>query len=277
MIGPDGKPGADRRRRSPATRRRRAPAASRRAARVPGGAARRQTPADHCAATSTTYDARLHARAGERLPLRQLVPDRHQARKDALQGRRADLPARGNRTEPLRRRLQTAGRAPSRRRCASTPARCSCRRARWKAPAGRSPTTAPNSFYVLNDDPVLTGSDITNPQQGFDEGAGGNGAAERQLRLHLARQERLRTGHQGNRPPRPGSAAAGRRQGSGAAALRGRARRPADHGAVDRLHEVPRRDRRDPTARRSPAASRSPPRRNSPTSSSRARCRSSSH
>jgi SecD/SecF fusion protein len=33
----------------------------------------------------------------------------------------------------------------------------------------------PNSWYVLNDNPVLTGSDITNPQQGFDEGAGGNG------------------------------------------------------------------------------------------------------
>ena len=33
----------------------------------------------------------------------------------------------------------------------------------------------PNSWYVLNDDPVLTGSDITNPQQSFDEGAGGSG------------------------------------------------------------------------------------------------------
>ncbi len=33
----------------------------------------------------------------------------------------------------------------------------------------------PNSFYVINDDPVLTGADITHPQQGFDEGAGGNG------------------------------------------------------------------------------------------------------
>ncbi len=34
----------------------------------------------------------------------------------------------------------------------------------------------PNSFYVINDDPVLTGADITNPQQGFDEGGGGSGA-----------------------------------------------------------------------------------------------------
>ena len=33
----------------------------------------------------------------------------------------------------------------------------------------------PNSWYVLNDDPALTGSDITNPQQSFDEGAGESG------------------------------------------------------------------------------------------------------
>ena len=33
----------------------------------------------------------------------------------------------------------------------------------------------PNSWYVVNDDPALTGSDITHPQQGFDEGSGGNG------------------------------------------------------------------------------------------------------
>jgi SecD/SecF fusion protein len=35
---------------------------------------------------------------------------------------------------------------------------------------------SPNSFYVVNDEPVLTGADITNPQQGFDEGGGGTGA-----------------------------------------------------------------------------------------------------
>jgi SecD/SecF fusion protein len=33
----------------------------------------------------------------------------------------------------------------------------------------------PNSWYVLNDDPVLKGEDITNPTQGFEEGAGGTG------------------------------------------------------------------------------------------------------
>ncbi len=33
----------------------------------------------------------------------------------------------------------------------------------------------PNAYYVLNDVVVLTGNDITNPQQGFDEGGGGTG------------------------------------------------------------------------------------------------------
>jgi SecD/SecF fusion protein len=41
--------------------------------------------------------------------------------------------------------------------------------------AGKVSNPNPNAFYVLNDDPVLTGNDITNPQQGFDEGAGGSG------------------------------------------------------------------------------------------------------
>jgi SecD/SecF fusion protein len=40
---------------------------------------------------------------------------------------------------------------------------------------GKIINESPNSWYVLNDNPVLTGSDITNPVQGFDEGAGGNG------------------------------------------------------------------------------------------------------
>jgi SecD/SecF fusion protein len=41
---------------------------------------------------------------------------------------------------------------------------------------GKIINRTPNSWYVLNDDPVLTGADIRNPQQGFDEGAGGTGA-----------------------------------------------------------------------------------------------------
>lgn len=41
--------------------------------------------------------------------------------------------------------------------------------------SGKVLNSLPNSFYVLNDEPVLTGADITHPQQGFDEGSGGNG------------------------------------------------------------------------------------------------------
>ena len=42
--------------------------------------------------------------------------------------------------------------------------------------AGKITQKSPNSYYVLNDDPVLEGKDITNPQQSFDEGNGGSGA-----------------------------------------------------------------------------------------------------
>ncbi|HTY95664.1 MAG TPA: protein translocase subunit SecD, partial [Solirubrobacteraceae bacterium] len=41
--------------------------------------------------------------------------------------------------------------------------------------SGKIVNPSPNSYYVLNDNPALKGSDITNPQQGFDEGAGGSG------------------------------------------------------------------------------------------------------
>jgi len=41
--------------------------------------------------------------------------------------------------------------------------------------SGKVVNQNPNSYYVLNDNPAMKGSDITNPQQGFDEGAGGNG------------------------------------------------------------------------------------------------------
>ncbi len=40
---------------------------------------------------------------------------------------------------------------------------------------GKVTNRSPNSFYVLNDNPVLSGADITHPQQGFQEGNGGKG------------------------------------------------------------------------------------------------------
>ena len=41
--------------------------------------------------------------------------------------------------------------------------------------AGKVTNRSPESWYVLNDNPALTGADITHPQQSFNEGAGGNG------------------------------------------------------------------------------------------------------
>jgi SecD/SecF fusion protein len=40
---------------------------------------------------------------------------------------------------------------------------------------GKVINQSPNSWYVVKDEPVLTGADVTNPTQGFDEGAGGSG------------------------------------------------------------------------------------------------------
>jgi SecD/SecF fusion protein len=41
--------------------------------------------------------------------------------------------------------------------------------------SGKAVNRSPNSWYVLNDNAVLTGADITHPQQSFNEGGGGNG------------------------------------------------------------------------------------------------------
>ncbi len=41
--------------------------------------------------------------------------------------------------------------------------------------AGKVTNPSPNSWYVLDDNPVLTGADVTSPQQSFEEGAGGTG------------------------------------------------------------------------------------------------------
>lgn len=38
--------------------------------------------------------------------------------------------------------------------------------------SGRTVNPSPNSFYVLNDDPALSGADINNPAQDFEEGTG---------------------------------------------------------------------------------------------------------
>jgi SecD/SecF fusion protein len=42
--------------------------------------------------------------------------------------------------------------------------------------AGKVTQKSPNSWFVIVDNPVLTGADVKNPRQSFDEGAGGTGA-----------------------------------------------------------------------------------------------------
>src|SRR2546423_5424854 len=44
-----------------------------------------------------------------------------------------------------------------------------------EAASGKVTNKSPESWYVVKDNPVLTGADITHPQQGFNEGGGGNG------------------------------------------------------------------------------------------------------
>jgi SecD/SecF fusion protein len=42
--------------------------------------------------------------------------------------------------------------------------------------SGKVTQKSPNSWFVVKDNPVLTGADVKNPRQSFDEGAGGTGA-----------------------------------------------------------------------------------------------------
>ena len=94
---------------------------------------------------------------------------------------------------------------------------------------GQGHQTSPNSWYVLNDNPVLTGADIKQP------GAELRRRRRRRRARRTSRSASPRTARASSRtsPSRSPSAArkpsSGRAQGSGPAALRGGARRPADH------------------------------------------------
>jgi SecD/SecF fusion protein len=44
--------------------------------------------------------------------------------------------------------------------------------------SGKVTQQSPNSWFVIRDAPVLTGADVKNPTQSFDEGAGGTGAGK---------------------------------------------------------------------------------------------------
>ena len=157
--------------------------------------------------------------------------------------RRRSCPA-GNRTEPVRRRLQTAGRGQ-----AEGGARQPRHRARAGAPdrkqnSGKVTQKSPNSYYVLNDDPVLTGADITNPQQGFDEGGGGTGAPNVTFGFtshgkSVFQRVTKEIAHRGQEAQLPGVGKEAAQQ-HFAVVLDGQ----LITDAVDRLHQVPRRHRR---------------------------------
>ena len=122
-----------------------------------------------CARHDTTW-RRLHARAGRTSCIYgswYLLDTEHEkVSSDAERPQETEA-------EPVRRRLRT----PPKRRQAEGRARQPRHRARagptGRSDAGKVTQPSPNSCYVLNDDPVLNGTDITNPQQSFDEGAGG--------------------------------------------------------------------------------------------------------
>ena len=142
--------------------------------------------------------------------------------------------------------------------------------------SGKVIKAEPNAFYVLNDNPVLSGEDINNPQQGIQNEGGGSGLPDVTFGFSShGRKTVFEAVTKRDRPARRRRPAAGHHQGQA-----------LQHFAIVLDEQVitapsidytqyPDRDRRLETARRSPAASRSPPRRTSRTSFSPARCRSS--
>ena len=144
-------------------------------------------------------------------------------------------------------------------------------RAEQPDPKGKPPP----AWYVLADQPILGGTDIKNPEQGFDNGPGesgqpnvtfdftghGAGVWSKFTRKLSQRGQEFSLGAQGD-AVQP--------------ALRHRAGQRADLGPADRLAPVPRRPGRRPGVARSRAASPSTPPSSWPTCSRRAPCRSSS-
>src|SRR5258705_1977479 len=47
---------------------------------------------------------------------------------------------------------------------------------RAESPDNQKPADRPDAYYVLRDQPALSGTDIKNPEQNFDQGPGGSGA-----------------------------------------------------------------------------------------------------
>ncbi len=130
--------------------------------------------------------------------------------------------------------------------------------------------------YVLRDRPALSGDDIKNPEQQLRSD---HQPAERHLRLHRPRSDRVPGRHPGDRAagrddrPGRGGGEPGHR-GAVLAALLGRPGRPDRHPADHQLRREPGWNRRADRRRRSQATSRSAPRRTWPSSFASGRCRS---
>ncbi len=166
--------------------------------------------------------------------LRQLVPARHGARKGACEG-----------PEETEHDLYTdVGKQPKGAKLKAVrvnPGTVLVQAHPVESASGKVSNPSPNSWYVLKDDPVLEGDNVTNPTQSNDESTGqpdvtfGFTSHGKKVFEQVTKE----IAHRGQEAQLPGVS-----KEAGAAALRGRARRPADHGAVDRLHQVPGRDRR---------------------------------
>ena len=192
---------ADRPRRSPAARR---PASRGGDPAVRGGPARRQ--ARRRSRTATTRTTACSTRVDEK--------DKKVLAGPAGRRARSSTRTSTSRARATTSRSITAGARRTRRSSRSRRARSS------SAPS--SPTTSPTSekgdeWYVLADNVALRGTDIKNPEQNFDQGAGGIGPADRHVRLHrrgprhLAGRHARRSPSAASRSALPGTRRAGRR------------------------------------------------------------------
>ena len=241
MIGPNGKPAADR-----SDRHRRAGnagAGAYAAARVPGGAARRQTRADP-AQERHHLDAGLHARrrsSGCIYGSWYLLDT--SARKGAVRGRQGDL-----RPEETEQNLYADGYKPPAgakpKAVRVNPGTVLVQARRSKRAAGKVTKHEPEQLVRAQRRPGADRRDITNPQQSFDEGAGGTGAPNVTFGFtshgkSVFEQVTKEIAHRGQEAQLPGVTKEAALQ-HFAVVLDGQ----LITAPVDRLHPVPRRDRR---------------------------------
>ena len=246
VLGPDGKPDADDPT-SPAARR---PATSAALA-LRRGQARLQAPAEP--------RRRRHDR-------RPVLPVRPTAKRSS---RRARSDTRGR---PV---LRAAAQRSPRRAPRSSRSRRARSSSRPSSPTTTRPRARPTRYFVLNDDPALNGTDIKNPEQNFDQGAGGTGRRSSRSIHRTRAQEIGRT----SRARSPSAACRSSCPGSRPTPPSSTSRPRSTTSSSPRRSSTTSRTRTGSTAataRRSRAASRSRARRTSPTCSRPARCRSSS-